>query len=64
MNNNEVISTNNILRRGLSGSTLKLIAIITMVIDHFAAVVIINLLQQPKYFSSLDDGELAYWKLI
>ena len=60
MNNNEVISTNNILSRGISGSTLKLIAIITMVIDHFAAVVIINLLQQPKYFSSLKDGELEY----
>lgn len=61
MNNNEVISTNNILSRGISGSTLKLIAIITMVIDHFAAVVIINLLQQPKYFSSFNILKDLYY---
>lgn len=48
-------------QRGLSGSTLKIIAIITMLIDHTAAAVLARLMEVRQLTgrpASLDNGEL------
>ena len=52
------------IRKGISGSTLKLIAVITMVIDHVGAVVLARLLMASGYKSayySSDINDLAEW---
>ncbi len=48
--------------RGISGSTLKLIAIITMFIDHSGATVIRAVLRHPAVTS--DPGLQAFWQQI
>ena len=51
-------------RKGISGSTLKLIAVITMVIDHVGAVVLARLIMASGYKSAIyssDVTDLAEW---
>lgn len=51
-------------RKGISGSTLKLIAVITMVIDHVGAVVLARLIMASGYMSAIyssDVTDLAEW---
>lgn len=45
-------------KKGLSGSTLKLIAIITMFIDHFGAAVVCRMLMD-RGLNSLNTGDVA-----
>lgn len=52
------------IKKGISGSTLKLIAVITMVIDHVGAVVLARLIMASGYKSayySSDINDLAEW---
>lgn len=42
--------TNEMRQKGITGSTLKLIAIITMFIDHFAAAILTRILIQRGYY--------------
>lgn len=46
------------IKRGISGSTLKLIAIVTMLIDHVGAVVLIRMLLAGMKQSSAIDQDL------
>ncbi len=56
------------MRRGLSGSTLKMIAIVTMLVDHIGATVVLRLLMtkaQPEWMITLyqimrDIGRIAF----
>lgn len=45
-------------RRGLSGSTLKIIAIITMMIDHLAATVLMRMLVQAGIWDVMQGADL------
>ena len=47
-------------KKGMSGSTLKLIAIITMFIDHFGAVLLENSSHQVLYFTCRFIGRIAF----
>lgn len=48
-----------VLYRGISGSTLKLIAIITMFIDHSGATVIHAIMSHPAIIA--DSGRMLFW---
>lgn len=45
-------------KRGISGSTLKLIAVVTMLIDHVGAVVLIRMLRSDLYKTGVIDEKL------
>lgn len=47
-------------RKGLSGSALKIIAIVTMLIDHIAATVIIRILK----FGGYNDGLYQLYRVM
>ena len=55
------------IKRGISGSTLKLIAVITMVIDHIGAVVLARLIMVSGYKSAIyssDLTDIAEWLMV
>jgi len=43
-------------RKGISGSTIKIIAVIAMVIDHFAAVVLARQMIASGYLDAMNSG--------
>ena len=45
----------------LSGSTLKMIALVTMLIDHFGAVVVVRLMREPGF--NHDFWSSLYWPI-
>lgn len=45
----------------LSGSTLKMIALVTMLMDHFGAVVVVRLLREPGF--NHDFWNSLYWPI-
>ena len=45
-------------RKGISGSTLKLIAIFTMFIDHTAAVILTRILISKGYYDVYNTGDM------
>lgn len=46
---------------GLSGSTLKMIALVTMLIDHFGAVIVVRLMGEPGF--DHDFWSSLYWPI-
>ncbi|MDO5336225.1 MAG: TraX family protein [Eubacteriales bacterium] len=46
-------------KRGISGSTMKIIAIVTMLIDHIGAALLGRLLMQTGYMNVLQSGDAA-----
>lgn len=51
--------TNETNKKGITGSTLKLIAIITMFIDHFAAAILTRILIQRGYYEVYSGTDTA-----
>lgn len=47
-------------KRGLTGSTIKIIAVITMLIDHIAAAVLTRMLIVRGYYSVWENEETAF----
>ena len=52
------------LKRGISGSTLKIIAIITMLIDHVGAVVIAPVMFQRSGINYMEDNLYGTYSLL